>query len=125
MKVIIAGGRDFNDYNLLEKSCDFYLQNVKEVEIVSGKQRTRNYVGSEDYGADFLGEKYATNRGYKVKEFPADWNLGKSAGPVRNNEMAEYADYLIAFWNGKSKGTKNMIDLAEKKGLNVRIVKYN
>lgn len=125
MKVIIAGGRDFNDYEVLEKACDFYLKNVEEVEIVSGKQRTRNYTGGEDYGADFLGEKYAANRGYKVKEFPADWDgLGKSAGFIRNGEMAKYADCLIAFWNGKSKGTKNMIDLAEKKGLNVRVLSY-
>ena len=57
--------------------------------------------------------------------FPADWKkYGKSAGYVRNSEMAEVAESLIAFWDGKSRGTKNMIDIAKNKGLKVRIVNY-
>lgn len=113
MKIIIAGSRNFDDYTLLEQFCDKILQNVKEeVEIVSGGAK----------GADRLGEKYATERGYSIKVFVADWaKYGKSAGPIRNEQMAKYADGLIAFWDGKSRGTKNMIDLAKKYKLKIRI----
>lgn len=113
MKVIIAGGRDFNDYDLLKSKCDYYLANKTGIEIVSGCAS----------GADRLGERYATERGFLVKPFPAQWKtLGKRAGPVRNELMALYADALIAFWDGKSAGTKNMIEEAEKEGLLIRVV---
>ena len=113
MKVIIAGGRDFDDYNLLHQTCEKMLVRQTDVEIVSGTAR----------GADTLGEKYANEKGYPIKRFPANWNeYGKSAGYKRNSEMAEYADALIAFWDGKSKGTKHMIDLAKSNGLRVKVV---
>jgi len=115
MKVIIAGGRNFRDYDKLRESCDNILVNQKEVEIVSGTA----------VGADTLGERYAQEKDYEVKKFPAQWDLyGKSAGYKRNQQMAEYADGLIAFWDGKSKGTKHMIDIANKMGLKVRVVRY-
>ena len=76
-------------------------------------------------GADSLAIKYAEEKGYKVKEFPADWDWhGKSAGYIRNKQMAQYATHLIAFWDGYSKGTKHMIDLARKEGLKVRVIMY-
>jgi hypothetical protein len=116
MKVIIAGGRTFNDYDLLCQNCDKTLSLQNEIEIVSG---TAN-------GADKLGEKYANEKGYPIKQFPADWDkYGKSAGYKRNEEMAKYADALIAFWDGKSKGTKHMIDLAKRYELKVKVVIFN
>jgi hypothetical protein len=115
MKVIIAGSRDFSDYNLLCEKCDAILSNQKQVEIVCGMAR----------GADLLGKKYAESRGYPVKEFHAEWDkLGKSAGIVRNIQMRDYADALICFWDGKSTGTAHMIKAAEVKGMKVRIIKY-
>jgi hypothetical protein len=115
MKIIIAGGRNFRDYNKLRESCDNILVNQKEVEIVSGTA----------VGADTLGERYAQEKDYEVKKFPAQWDLyGNSAGYKRNQQMAEYADGLIAFWDGKSKGTKHMIDIANKMGLKVRVIRY-
>ena len=114
MKIIIAGSRNFNDYNLLKSSCDNLLTQFTNIEIVSGTAR----------GADKLGERYAREKGYSIKEFPANWSLGKSAGYIRNDEMAKYADMLIAFWDGTSKGTKHMIDLANKRGIRVEIVRY-
>ena len=114
MKIIIAGSRNFNDYNLLKSSCDNLLTQFTNIEIVSGTAR----------GADKLGERYAREKGYSIKQFPANWNLGKSAGYIRNAEMAQYADMLIAFWDGTSKGTKHMIDLANKRSLRVEIVNY-
>lgn len=115
MKVIIAGGRDFTDYDLLVKKCDNILQNQSDITIISGTAK----------GADSLGERYSKDKGYQCSQFPADWErFGKSAGYKRNVEMAENADALIAFWDGKSRGTKHMIDIAQSKGLMVRVIKY-
>jgi len=110
-RVIIAGSRDFNDYDTLGEICDYMLQNKLDVEIVSGTAR----------GADQLGERYANERGFKLKKFPADWSLGKSAGYIRNELMAQNADALIVFWDGKSKGTLNMINLAKQYKLKTKI----
>lgn len=111
-RVIIAGSRTFNDYSILKKFCDHVLQNKCGIIIVSGKAK----------GTDTLGEKYAKEKNYPIAEFPADWeSYGKSAGYIRNEEMAKYADALIAFWDQKSKGTKHMIDLAKKYSIPVKI----
>ncbi len=131
MRVIIAGSRNFNNYELLKQKCDNILK-FRQVEIVSGGAK----------GADSLGEKYALERGYAIKRFIPDWSIGKSAGYIRNESMAKYAsnrdqklEYLltdksavgglIAFWDGKSRGTKNMIDLAVKYNLKLRVIKYD
>ena len=119
IKVIIAGTRDFNDYAFLKKNVDYFLQginpNSEEIEIVSGNAR----------GADKLGERYAKEYNLPVKLFPANWDkYGKRAGYLRNQEMANYSDVLIAFWDEKSKGTKHMIDIAKKQDLTVIVVGY-
>ena len=117
-RVIIAGGRDFNDYALLKAKCDNILAEktaTHRIVIVSGAAR----------GADSLGERYAREHGYTLDSHPADWNThGKAAGPIRNAQMANSADALIAFWDGKSRGTESMIWLAKKYGLQTIIVKY-
>lgn len=116
--VIIAGSRDFADYELLKIVCDHMLsEKVKthNIVIISGGAR----------GADSLGEQYAKERGYELQSHPADWDkYGKSAGYRRNKEMAEVADACICFWDGQSKGTKHMIDIATDMGLKVKIVNY-
>lgn len=115
MKVIIAGTRTFNNYPLLSTYCDFILQNKFEITIVSGTAK----------GADKLGEQYAKSKGYPITQFKPDWDtFGKAAGYRRNSEMAQHSDALIAFWDGKSKGTKHMIDIARKEGLKVRVYLY-
>ena len=116
-KLIIAGGREFSDYPLLQKKVDMMLSNKRfshQIEIVSGKAK----------GADTLGEQYAKANGFAIREFPADWNKGKSAGYERNKEMAAYADACICFWDGRSKGTKHMIDLANLQGIPLRVIPY-
>ena len=111
-KVIIAGCRDFTDYALLRSFADQTLTGAEDVEIVSGGAR----------GADALGERYARERGRSLKVFPADWKKwGAAAGPIRNAEMAAYADALIAFWDGRSSGTRDMIRKAEDRGLRVQV----
>lgn len=117
-KVVIAGSRGFSNYKLLKETCDKYLREKKKthnVVVISGHAR----------GADSLGEKYASDEDLDLEIYPADWKkYGKSAGFMRNKQMADIADAVIAFWNGESHGTKHMIDIAEEKGLNVRVVNY-
>lgn len=115
-RVIVSGGRDFSDYEYLRSSLDFLLQNITgPIVIVSGTAR----------GADKLGEQYAAEKGYAVLRFPADWNrFGKAAGHMRNEQMAKNADALVAFWDGTSKGTRSMINLAHKYHLTVRVKRY-
>lgn len=114
--IIIAGGRDFEDYGYLSQTMDQLLSDVTDdVIIVCGKAR----------GADTLGERYAIEHGHTVQCFPADWKrYGKAAGFIRNAEMAKNADALVAFWNGKSSGTKHMIETAKSLGLTVHIKQY-
>jgi predicted Rossmann fold nucleotide-binding protein DprA/Smf involved in DNA uptake len=107
-KVIIAGSREFDRYEDVALVGDVLI-NEGDV-VVSGGAR----------GADTLGERYARERGLQCLVMKADWDvLGKRAGYVRNRDMAIVSDMLIAFWDGKSKGTKHMIDLALEKGLKV------
>lgn len=115
-RVIIAGGRNFQDYALLQQTMDQLLVNVQdEIVVVCGKAR----------GADTLGERYAQERGYSVHAFPADWaKHGRAAGVLRNEEMAKNADALVAFWDGQSRGTKNMIELGHRYQLKVRVKHY-
>lgn len=124
LRIIVAGSRCFNDYELLKKEVVNIVKSSNKpkqfIKIISGKAK----------GADTLGERFAKEFRLEVKEFPADWDrLGKKAGYVRNAEMAKFAadenyGILIAFWDGKSKGTKHMIDLAEKYGLEIHIVRF-
>ena len=117
-RVIIAGCRDFEDYALLKERCNHYLCEKMEthnVIIVSGHAS----------GADTLGERFAEEHGLQCEIHPADWGkYGRSAGPIRNAEMAEVSDVLIAFWDGQNPGTRSMIELARKKGLQVSVVYF-
>ena len=106
MKTIIAGSRDFHDYNTLLSAIAESGFNITEV--ISGMAP----------GVDQLGIRYAKENNLPLHEYWAEWNFyGKSAGPIRNRLMADNADALIALWDGQSKGTKNMIETATKKGL--------
>lgn len=114
-RVIIAGGRDFSDYEYLKTTMDYLLQNKSDIVIVSGMAR----------GADTLGVRYAQERGYPLMRFPAQWEkFGRAAGYKRNVEMADNADALVVFWDGQSRGTKNMIEIAAKRQMPVRIKRY-
>ena len=116
-RVIIAGCRDFNDYELLKEKCDYFLQDEKKEDVV--------IISGHASGADALGERYAQERGFQLETFPADWKAhGRAAGPIRNARMASAANALIAFWDGKSRGTKNMIEIAKNHNLKVVVVRY-
>jgi hypothetical protein len=133
VRVIIAGSREFNDYELLCKKCHEIFHKLSEEGLLTGNInndiRNIEIVSGTANGADKLGEQFAKEYSIKIKRFPADWDTyGKSAGYKRNEQMAKYAKedngVLIAFWNETSKGTKHMIDLANKYGLRAEVVKY-
>lgn len=128
-RVIIAGSRDFRDYEYLKKMMNIILSKVNdEIVIVSGTAT----------GADFLGEHYARERGFKIMRYPAPWNevdgkpkneIGtrsdgyaywKKAGHVRNMQMAENADACVVFRIKMSSGSTDMIKIAENKKLLLR-----
>ena len=99
MKVIIAGTRSVEDYKLVVESIQRSGYNITEV--VSGCAT----------GVDRLGERWAIANNIPVKEMPADWNrYGNSAGPMRNRQMAEYADAAVIIWDGYSRGTRNVVE---------------
>lgn len=125
IRLLIAGSRSFNDFELLwsftKESIGIMRKKYPDADlkIVSGSAT----------GADSLGIRYAKMNIIPYKEFPAKWNLyGKSAGPIRNKEMLDYIlegiPCLLAFWNGESRGTKYMIDIAEKAGVPITVVRY-
>ncbi|MBQ2991677.1 MAG: DUF2493 domain-containing protein [Clostridia bacterium] len=117
-KLIVAGSRYFKDYERMEKELDYFLSKREkdEIEIVSGGCPT---------GADAFAERYARSRGLALQVFPANWRRwGKMAGPLRNRHMAEYADALIVYWDGKSSGTANMIKEAEVCGLRIVVRRF-
>lgn len=107
MHTIIAGSRDIteNDVIFMFDCLDEYHKKYPITEVVSGKAN----------GSDTVGEIWARANNIPIKQFPADWaNKGKSAGPIRNGQMGEYAARAIVFWDGKSRGSKHMIDTMEK-----------
>ena len=113
MNVIIAGGRNFHDYNSLCETMQDYLD--KDITVICGMAR----------GADLLGRRWAMQFNKRVIEMPAKWDLhGKSAGYKRNQEMAKIADRLIAFWDGKSRGTMHMINIMKEMGKEFEVVYY-
>lgn len=124
MKLIIAGGRDFEDKVLACKEFSNFVAELSN-ESMSKVNPVTEIVSGGARGADRIGEFVAKFYGIPVKQFIPDWSgLGKRAGFVRNSEMGDYADALLAFWDKKSRGTKQMIDYATKKGLLVKVVYY-
>ena len=119
--LLIAGSRDFEDYELLKQYTDYALRNrTEKIVIISGGAR----------GADTLAKQYAYEKQYDYLEFSADWNtFGKSAGYIRNEEMHKFIAQFenrgaIYFWDGKSRGTAHNFDLDIKYNIKNFIIKY-
>lgn len=108
MKVIIAGSRGIQDESLVAKAIE--ESNFVIDEVVCGMS----------YGVDKVAKEWAEKNGIPLVPFYAHWSTeGRAAGPKRNARMAEYADALIAVWDGRSKGTASMVEEAKKKRLHV------
>jgi len=119
MKVIIAGSRTITDYITIRIAIQEALYDWGV-----GYEEVNEVISGNAFGVDKLGVEWAVKNNKKFRLFPALWDVhGKFAGYIRNVEMAEYADYLIAIWDGKSKGTQHMITIASKKGLKIYVHK--
>lgn len=115
MNVAIVGSRTFDNYLLLKETLDIIndCNNIKM--IISGGAR----------GADKLGERYAKENDIETLIFIPDWKkFGKSAGFIRNKDIVENSDKVVAFWDGKSKGTLSSINLAKKLNKELEIIKF-
>lgn len=118
MKVLVCGSRHFNDYELLRRTLDEIHTSGPIKEIIEGEAK----------GADRLSVEWAVQNDVPTKRFPANWDVhGKRAGPIRNHQMLKEGkpDMAVAFWDGKSSGTGNMIDIAQEAGLPVKIVEIS
>jgi len=119
-KIIVCGSRDFADESVVNDVLTIETCRIDDdVEIVSGGAK----------GADTFAANFAKENGYPLKEFLPEWNnYGRGAGPYRNKQMIDYCsdgDMVIAFWDGKSKGTKSTIDFAKEKGLVTKVYTTN
>lgn len=111
MKHVIVAGSRVSTFPVRDiyDTLDHYLGD-EEVTIISGGAR----------GVDAIGEEWAVSRGKPYIVVKADWALhGRSAGYLRNIDMAEIADVLMAFQSNNSRGTGHMINIAKKRGLKV------
>lgn len=110
-KTIIAGSRHLYDYDQLLRLIGQYREGGGTItEVVCGCAP----------GVDTMGKIWALENEIPVKMFPADWKThGRAAGPIRNRQMAEYADALLLLWDGKSRGSANMLQEAEKRDLTI------
>lgn len=117
-KLIVAGGRDYRDYPRLEAKLFELAETVyadKAISIISGAAS----------GADGLAIKFAGIHNVMLYTFPANWDqYGKRAGFLRNEDMANFSHGLLAFWDGNSRGTKHMIEQAQRHYLDVHIERY-
>lgn len=119
-KVIIAGGRDFDDYKYMSAQLDelFWKSSCfgeYPIKIISGMAK----------GADTLAIRYADEHRLTKILFPANWKSHpRIAGFLRNEDMLSIATHLVAFWDGESSGTKHMIEIAKEKGIPVWVYQY-
>lgn len=123
-RLVVSGSRTFDDYDFLRKKLDHLTFWWEDVVLYVGDQRSpverfRDGRYSWDYcGADWLALKWAEENWYERLLFVPDWDRhGKAAGPIRNRDMLEKAGgnaFFVAFWDGKSPGTKDCITQARK-----------
>lgn len=109
MRTIVAGSRGIYGFRALRLVDEAIAEAPwQPTVIISGTAR----------GVGLAGEQWAKDNGVPVERFPADWNrYGRKAGPLRNVQMADSADAMIAIWDGQSAGTKHMIEQARVRGL--------
>jgi len=111
MKIAVIGSRSFNDYNLMKT----VLAGFDIAVIISGGAR----------GADTLGRRYAVENGIKIVEYLPEYDkYGRGAPLVRNKQIVDASDYVIAFWDGKSRGTKHTLEYAKKQGKQVNVIRF-
>ncbi len=122
MRIIIAGGRTFDNIDQMMLVMDTFIEE-REEQLSDGQKIT--IISGTAHGADSLGERYAELRGYDVEQYPAQWIVyGRSAGYKRNEQMGNVATHCVVFWDGESRGSKHMIDIANQLGLSPYVAHY-
>ncbi len=118
-RIIVCGGTDFSDYEFFRASLEKLFEDYEDIRIVSGHAK----------GADTFAEKYAADNQIPIRVFPAEWEkYGRAAGPIRNRTMLDYAKeetpVVVAFWDGRSPGTGNMLKEAMAADVECHIFNY-
>ena len=115
-KIVVFGSREYDDYFTAKKYIEYCISEIKQ-------KYTLIFISGGCRGADKIGERYAKENGFSLRVLTADWQKhGKAAGPIRNEQMSQEGDFFICFWNGKSRGTKNMLENIRIKEKPVRIM---
>jgi predicted Rossmann fold nucleotide-binding protein DprA/Smf involved in DNA uptake len=115
IKIAVVGSRNFSNYSFFAEKLEAIISNLENVEFVSGGCPS---------GGDALIARYCKENNLLLTEYLPEWDLhGKKAGFLRNKLIVDNCTHLIAFWDEKSKGTKNSIDMAQKQNKPIRIVK--
>ena len=111
MKIAVIGSRSFNDYELMKS----VLSGFDIDSIISGGA----------VGADALGKRYSAENGIEIIEYLPEYDkYGRGAPLVRNKQIVNESDFVIAFWDGKSRGTKYTCDYAKKQGKQVNVIRF-
>ena len=117
MKIVVGGCRDFFDYPVVSYHLDTLLKQYDPADTIV-------FLSGHCSGVDQLVERYAIEHAHSLILFPAEWErYGRAAGPIRNKSMVESSDQVVAFWDGKSRGTASLIGYARKLGKPITIVK--
>jgi len=114
MRVAIIGSRGYNDFTEFEFILNKFIEKHTNISFVSGGAK----------GADTLIEEYCKKYNFDIEIFKPDWSLGKHAGFLRNKTIWDNADMGIAFWDGKSKGTKHSFDIAKNQNKTLYVFNY-
>lgn len=118
MILVVSGCRDYDNYEFFSKEMDNYLISYDPMVM-----HLEKIIFGDATGVDAMAKKYCEHNSIEYKEYEAKWKqFGYAAGPIRNRMMANVGTHLIAFWDGKSRGTKNMIDEAKTRGLNIKVI---
>jgi len=113
MNIGVVGSRSFNSYSYIQRILKSFFKNNDT--LISGGAK----------GADSLAERFCDEHGYEKIIFYPNWKkYGRKAGFIRNEDIIKNSDFVIAFWDGKSKGTKNSINLAKSLNKNYKIYLY-
>ena len=124
MNIGVVGSRSFNDYPLLEKTLNEIIEHIQQNHKV-GREEPITIVSGGASGADTWAEIYSIKHNCGLKVFEAEWNkYGKKAGIMRNKDIVEASDMIVAFWDGESRGTLNTITEAKKRDVDTRIVRF-
>jgi hypothetical protein len=120
-RLAIVGSRSFDDYALLRSEVGRHCWNY-----FGTRDEPREIISGGASGADALAERYAKERGWPFRAFPADWKKwGKAAGILRNRDIVRAADMVIAFWDGISRGTAHTIETAKREAVPCHVIRFS